>query len=188
MPQVAPPKKREPKQFRRFLESPPNDILAEYDLGKIVGRGQFGTTRVAVQKATNKKFACKSIAKRKMKHLDDIEDVKREIEVLAPFVIPKLFLGSPSCSLFDRFLTTPASICASGAHQSPVLRGSSALCLLPFAVIAQMPQILLSPVSYAVSVSLSWLLLDGRGLPKPVVLHTALKCTLVLSWYICGVR
>jgi len=45
-------------------------------------RGQFGITRIAVEKATKTKYACKSISKRKMTHSDDIEDVKREIEIL----------------------------------------------------------------------------------------------------------
>ena len=37
-----------------------------YSLGKILGKGQFGTTRVAEEKSTGKVYACKSIAKRKL--------------------------------------------------------------------------------------------------------------------------
>ena len=42
------------------------DVTVLYTLGRVLGRGQFGTTRLAVQKATGKEFACKSIGKRKL--------------------------------------------------------------------------------------------------------------------------
>lgn len=42
------------------------DVTEVYTLGKILGKGQFGTTRLATEKATGKDFACKSIAKRKL--------------------------------------------------------------------------------------------------------------------------
>ena len=38
-----------------------------YTLSKVLGKGQFGTTRVAEEKATGKILACKSIAKIKLK-------------------------------------------------------------------------------------------------------------------------
>lgn len=42
------------------------DVSAEYTLGKVLGRGQFGTTRIADRKGHQQSFACKSIAKRKL--------------------------------------------------------------------------------------------------------------------------
>ena len=42
------------------------DVTSLYDLGKVLGRGQFGTTRMAVEKSTGKTYACKSISKRKL--------------------------------------------------------------------------------------------------------------------------
>ena len=44
----------------------PQDVTADYQLGKVLGRGQFGTTRLAEAKSQKKQFACKSIAKRKL--------------------------------------------------------------------------------------------------------------------------
>ena len=41
-------------------------MTADYQLGKVLGRGQFGTTRLAEAKSQKKQFACKSIAKRKL--------------------------------------------------------------------------------------------------------------------------
>ncbi|XP_062189353.1 calcium-dependent protein kinase 17 isoform X2 [Phragmites australis] len=53
-----------------------------YALGKKLGQGQFGTTYQCVEKATGKEFACKSIAKRKLVSDEDVEDVRREIQIM----------------------------------------------------------------------------------------------------------
>uniref|UniRef100_A0A0E0LHF0 non-specific serine/threonine protein kinase n=1 Tax=Oryza punctata TaxID=4537 RepID=A0A0E0LHF0_ORYPU len=53
-----------------------------YTLGKKLGQGQFGTTYQCVEKATGKVFACKSIAKRKLVSEEDVEDVRREIQIM----------------------------------------------------------------------------------------------------------
>ena len=42
-------------------------MTGDYHLGKVLGRGQFGTTRLAEPKTQKgKTLACKSIAKRKL--------------------------------------------------------------------------------------------------------------------------
>lgn len=53
-----------------------------FSLGRKLGQGQFGTTFMCVQKGTNKEFACKSIAKRKLTTQEDVEDVRREIQIM----------------------------------------------------------------------------------------------------------
>ncbi|RDX94343.1 Calcium-dependent protein kinase 20, partial [Mucuna pruriens] len=53
-----------------------------YSLGRKLGQGQFGTTFMCVQKGVNKEFACKSIAKRKLTTQEDVEDVRREIQIM----------------------------------------------------------------------------------------------------------
>ena len=42
------------------------DVTQLYTLGRVLGRGQFGTTRLAEDKATGEHLACKSISKRKL--------------------------------------------------------------------------------------------------------------------------
>ncbi|GAB4824128.1 hypothetical protein N2152v2_011174 [Parachlorella kessleri] len=59
-----------------------NDVNLEYTLGKVLGRGQFGTTRLAEKKAGGGTFACKSIAKRKLQCVEDVEDVRREVAIM----------------------------------------------------------------------------------------------------------
>ena len=53
-----------------------------YSLGKKLGQGQFGTTHLCVEKATGNQFACKTIAKRKLTTEEDVEDVRREIQIM----------------------------------------------------------------------------------------------------------
>ncbi|ERM93658.1 hypothetical protein AMTRI_Chr03g149540 [Amborella trichopoda] len=59
------------------------EILKEhYSLGRKLGQGQFGTTFLCIEKATGKEYACKSIAKRKLTTEEDVEDVRREIQIM----------------------------------------------------------------------------------------------------------
>ncbi|XP_071690517.1 calcium-dependent protein kinase 20-like isoform X1 [Rutidosis leptorrhynchoides] len=53
-----------------------------YSVGKKLGQGQFGTTFLCLEKETGKEFACKSIAKRKLTTKEDMEDVRREIQIM----------------------------------------------------------------------------------------------------------
>eukprot|EP00250_Pteridium_aquilinum_P014434 c21985_g1_i1 orf=264-953(+) len=67
---------------RRILNNPFSDVREEYTIGRELGRGNFGVTRACTHKATGKKFACKSIPKRKLINDLDIEDVRREVQIL----------------------------------------------------------------------------------------------------------
>jgi hypothetical protein len=39
------------------------DVTEHYEIGKVLGAGNYGTTRIAVHKPTGEVFACKSIMK-----------------------------------------------------------------------------------------------------------------------------
>lgn len=58
------------------------DVSEVYDVGKVLGAGQFGTTRLAVHKTTGKRFAIKSINKARLAGMEDIACVKRELQVM----------------------------------------------------------------------------------------------------------
>ncbi|KAG6537154.1 calcium-dependent protein kinase 20-like [Zingiber officinale] len=58
------------------------DIAARYELGRELGRGEFGTTFLCTDRATGERFACKSISKRKLRTTVDIEDARREVEIM----------------------------------------------------------------------------------------------------------
>lgn len=53
-----------------------------YTLGRKLGQGQFGTTYSCVEHATGVEYACKSISKRKLISKEDVEDVRREIQIM----------------------------------------------------------------------------------------------------------
>ncbi|XP_019163795.1 PREDICTED: calcium-dependent protein kinase 17-like [Ipomoea nil] len=58
------------------------DVRATYSIGKELGRGQFGVTHLCIHKKTGEQFACKTIAKRKLVNKEDIEDVRREVQIM----------------------------------------------------------------------------------------------------------
>ncbi|GLT29398.1 hypothetical protein SLA2020_042700 [Shorea laevis] len=59
-----------------------DDITQFYNLGKELGRGQFGITYLCAENSTGNAYACKSILKRKLTSNQDREDVKREIQIM----------------------------------------------------------------------------------------------------------
>lgn len=58
------------------------NVYELYSMGKELGRGQFGTTYLATQKASGAQKACKCIAKYKIRSEDDREDIRREVAIL----------------------------------------------------------------------------------------------------------
>ncbi|XP_074575726.1 calcium-dependent protein kinase 1-like [Curcuma longa] len=68
--------------FGRVLRRPMENVHSFYSFGRELGRGQFGVTSLVTSKATGEKLACKSIATRKLTHSDDLEDVRREVQIM----------------------------------------------------------------------------------------------------------
>lgn len=66
-----------------ILESPDgNNISDKYRMGKELGRGEFGITHQCFNLETGETFACKMIPKSKLRTEIDIEDVRREVEIM----------------------------------------------------------------------------------------------------------
>ncbi|KAJ0024198.1 hypothetical protein Pint_09317 [Pistacia integerrima] len=80
--QPNPVKAPSTSQIGSILGKPYVDINSLYVLDKELGRGQFGVTYLCTEKSTGMKYACKSIARRKLVREKDIEDVRREILIL----------------------------------------------------------------------------------------------------------
>ncbi|KAK7392872.1 hypothetical protein VNO78_21322 [Psophocarpus tetragonolobus] len=81
-------KKRGPKEEEAgkklvVLKEPTGrDIGLRYELGREMGRGEFGVTYLCRDRETNEELACKSISKKKLRTAIDIEDVRREVEIM----------------------------------------------------------------------------------------------------------
>lgn len=69
-------------QMESVLGRKTGNLKETFSLGRTLGQGQFGTTFLCVEKASGKEFACKSIAKRKLTTQEDVEDVRREIQIM----------------------------------------------------------------------------------------------------------
>ncbi|XP_076881059.1 calcium-dependent protein kinase 26-like [Bidens hawaiensis] len=69
-------------QVDKVLKTRSGCFKDHYTMGKKLGQGQFGTTSTCINKKTGKKYACKSISKRKLVNDDDVEDVRREVEIM----------------------------------------------------------------------------------------------------------
>ncbi|KAF9595433.1 hypothetical protein IFM89_000351 [Coptis chinensis] len=90
--QTEPVKAKKPPNFKRVqsaglraesvLQRKTGNLKEVYSLGRKLGQGQFGTTFYCLEKSTGKEFACKSIAKRKLMTEEDVEDVRREIQIM----------------------------------------------------------------------------------------------------------
>lgn len=77
-------------QAESVLKTKTGHLKEFYNLGSKLGHGQFGTTFVCTEKGTGEEYACKSIPKRKLENEEDVEDVRREIEIM------KHLLGQPN--------------------------------------------------------------------------------------------
>ncbi|GFZ00478.1 calcium-dependent protein kinase family protein [Actinidia rufa] len=53
-----------------------------YTLGHKLGQGQFGTTYLCTEVSTGVEYACKSISKRKLISKEDVENVRKEIQIM----------------------------------------------------------------------------------------------------------
>lgn len=83
---------KKPRQFKRVssaglrsnsvLQTKIGNFKEFYSLGRKLGQGQFGITFLCIEKGTVKEYACKSIAKRKLLTDEDVEDVRREIQIM----------------------------------------------------------------------------------------------------------
>ncbi|CAA3017090.1 calcium-dependent protein kinase 1-like isoform X2 [Olea europaea var. sylvestris] len=89
---VLPPKPKQPHNVKRLatvglqvdsvLRTETGHLKEHYNLGPKLGNGQYGTTFLCVEKETQKEYACKSIAKRKLLTMEDVEDVRKEIQIM----------------------------------------------------------------------------------------------------------
>ncbi|XP_047309961.1 calcium-dependent protein kinase 20-like [Impatiens glandulifera] len=69
-------------KIESVLQRKTENMKELYTLGRKLGQGQFGTTFLCVEKASGNECACKTISKRKLTTEEDVEDVRREIQIM----------------------------------------------------------------------------------------------------------
>lgn len=75
---------------RSWVFKETEDVAKFYTFSRVLGQGQFGTTRLVTELLTGKEYACKSISKKKLKREDEVEDVRREVQVRPPESLGRL--------------------------------------------------------------------------------------------------
>lgn len=90
--QEQPVKPKKPRHIKRVssaglqvdsvLQTKTGNFKDFYSLGRKLGQGQFGITFLCLEKSSGGEYACKSIAKRKLITDEDVEDVRREIQIM----------------------------------------------------------------------------------------------------------
>jgi calcium-dependent protein kinase len=58
------------------------NILEKYVLGNELGRGEFGITYLCTDRESENVLACKSISKGKLRTAIDVDDVRREVDIM----------------------------------------------------------------------------------------------------------
>lgn len=81
-PQVVSMHRKKELKTENILGFGVKDISADYVFGDLLGEGAFGVVRRCQNKATGEWFACKTIEKRQLKRRADVEDIRREVQIL----------------------------------------------------------------------------------------------------------
>ncbi|XP_030527752.1 calcium-dependent protein kinase 24 [Rhodamnia argentea] len=66
-----------------ILKNPSRDnVQDKFEFGKELGRGEFGVTYKCIERETGEAYACKTISKSKLRTEIDVDDVRREVEIM----------------------------------------------------------------------------------------------------------
>lgn len=79
---AARPRSKQPLDVSNILGLGERDVTLDYDLGRLLGEGAFGVVRRCRNLATGQEFACKTIVKNQLRRHADVEDVRREVQIL----------------------------------------------------------------------------------------------------------
>ncbi|KAI7737839.1 hypothetical protein M8C21_002902, partial [Ambrosia artemisiifolia] len=80
-PQTHKPKSKK-TQITVLNNKSKENIEDKYALDRELGRGEFGVTYLCIDKTSRELLACKSISKRKLRTAVDVDDVRREVEIM----------------------------------------------------------------------------------------------------------
>ncbi|KAK9164752.1 hypothetical protein Syun_005654 [Stephania yunnanensis] len=90
------------------------NIREVYEFGRKLGQGQFGTTFLCKEIATGNEYACKSISKRKLIAKEDVEDVRREIQIMHHLSGHKNIVAIKGAFEDDLYVHIVMELCAGG--------------------------------------------------------------------------
>nr|KAJ0187709.1 hypothetical protein LSAT_V11C900493800 [Lactuca sativa] len=82
LPPPSSPELHHQKPWDSILGIPYKNITDDYKIGKELGRGKSAVTKICKEKATGKKYACKSIPKRRLVTESERQHLKREVRIM----------------------------------------------------------------------------------------------------------
>ncbi|KAG6496227.1 calcium-dependent protein kinase 3-like isoform X1 [Zingiber officinale] len=89
-------------------------IEDKYVIGRVLGRGESGVTYLCVDRDTKERFACKTIQKRKLRTMVDVEDVRREVAVMRHLPRSPCIVGLREVREDDRAVHLVMDLCEGG--------------------------------------------------------------------------
>ncbi|KAK9019192.1 hypothetical protein V6N11_053720 [Hibiscus sabdariffa] len=90
------------------------DIHRLFTFGRELGRGNSGVTYLCTEVATGIEFACKTIPKTRLKHKQQVKEVKREIKVLQRLYGQKNIVRIEGVYEDDLFIYIVTELCRGG--------------------------------------------------------------------------
>lgn len=93
------PRAKKPVNTSNMLGLGIRDVNADYELGELVGEGAFGTVHRCVNRRSGQQYACKTVVKSQLKRRADVEDVRREVQILMVCCCCSYFCFYPYCYL-----------------------------------------------------------------------------------------
>jgi hypothetical protein len=76
------PRAPRPANTSNMLGLGHRDVIEDYELGSVLGQGAFGVVRRCRNRRTGGAFACKTVLKEQLRRRADVEDVRREVQIL----------------------------------------------------------------------------------------------------------
>lgn len=109
------------------LGKPPGSrtVDQDYELGKVLGKGAFGTVRAATNRTSGEKLACKSIAKAKLVCREDVQDVQREVAIMNHVAGHPNVVNSKATYEDKNFVHIVMELCAGGELFDSIVESQS---------------------------------------------------------------
>ena len=96
----------------------PRDLEAKFVLGDTLGKGGFGTVRLATEKTSGEELACKSIAKRLPDTTDPTRNAKHQANIRREIAVLYALKGALNVANVKDVTARPASTPSTSLHPS----------------------------------------------------------------------
>ncbi|KAF9597012.1 hypothetical protein IFM89_014726 [Coptis chinensis] len=93
-----------------------------FKFGCKLGQGQIGSTYLCIENSTGIEYACKSIQKRKLISKEDVEDVRREVQIMHHLLGHKYIVSIKGAYEDSLYVHIVMELCAGGTLYDHIIR------------------------------------------------------------------